>query len=155
MRYSAVHGPGCDAEWFYADPIFQAGGGGLNGSTCHGQAVAATVSGVAGHADGGAFWQFNTGHTGSGSCTIDVYVPNSADAGGTAIYFLDARQNAEPPLYSPPPVNQVASRGQWASLGTWPIPSDGWFSVTLSNKPARSGDAYKVAASASRATCRW
>ncbi|MFJ9448238.1 hypothetical protein ACIRRH_41450 [Kitasatospora sp. NPDC101235] len=155
MRFSAVHGPGCDAEWFYADPIFKTSNGGLAADGCHGNALTAQVSPEAGHADGGAFWQFNTGRIGSGTCTIDVYIPNTTQAAGLAYYALDPRQDSYPHLYNPDPVDQVAARGQWRSLGAWPIPTDGWFSVILSNKPARGGDTYSVAASAARATCRW
>ncbi|GGR00636.1 hypothetical protein [Kitasatospora griseola] len=155
VRFSAVHGYGCDAEWFSPDPIFKPTTGGLGTDGCHGGAVAAQVSPEAGHADGGAVWQFNTQHPGSGTCTIDVYIPNTTQAGGLAAYALDPRQNTYPHLYLPAPVNQAANRGRWVSLGDWTIPSDGWFSVTVFNKPANTGDTYSVAASAARATCRW
>lgn len=152
--HRATVGIGCKPDYFYSDPgVWTKVGGGYVGDTCAtGAAVTAQIDPRApGHYKGEVNWQFNLQHT--GSCAIEVYISDDQASGGTASYFLDGHQDYDPHLANLPTIDQFAHRGEWASLGTWPIPADGWITLTLTTQSVATGSNYTITASQARVNC--
>lgn len=152
--HRATVGIGCKPDYFYSDPgVWTKVGGGYVGDTCAtGAAVTAQIDPRApGHYKGEVNWQFNLQHT--GSCAIEVYISDDQASGGTASYFLDGHQDYDPHLANLPTIDQSAHRGEWASLGTWPIPADGWITLTLTTQSVATGSNYTITASQARVNC--
>ncbi|MGW4896032.1 hypothetical protein ACWEQL_27825 [Kitasatospora sp. NPDC004240] len=154
VQYNEVHGYGCDAEWISPDPQWQQTAGGPLDLGCHGQALWRQVTGQADYASDGITWRFKISRPGA-SCTLWVHIPDTTYAAGTATYAIDDNNDEYPHLSGNLRIDQASRRGQWASLGEWTVPADGWFSVIIGNKALNNGDSYTVAASAARAQCRW
>ncbi|NRQ40315.1 hypothetical protein HII36_52110 [Nonomuraea sp. NN258] len=153
VRFEAVHGPGCAAEWFYADPRWKRITGGWTRDGCTGRALALKVSAEPGHFTQMVNWMFATRP--GARCTFEVHVPDDSRSAGTARYHLDG-EDTDPPYLGPPvTVDQRAWRGRWASLGTWTVPAEGKVTIVLGNQPLRAGDEHEVTVSSARAACRW
>ncbi|MGI5487595.1 helix-turn-helix domain-containing protein [Microtetraspora malaysiensis] len=150
--WSAVHGLGCQAEWFYADPGWRPTGGGWTKDGCSGSALYMQVSSELGHATQGVNWYFDTRP--EARCTIEAFIADDRRSAGTAYYYLDD-DTTPPHLGGPVTIDQKAHRGTWVTLGTWPVPRPGRLTLILANQPHQANDTYTVTASAARATCRW
>lgn len=153
VRWKAVHGPRCQAEWFYADPAWRSIIGGWKRDGCVGAAMALRVGNVPAHFNQAVNWYFDT--RGGARCTIDVHVPDDPRSTGLAFYYLDDDDTDPPHLGPPVTVDQRARRGEWASLGTWTVPAPGRLTLLVGNQPVAAGDTHEVTVSAARATCHW
>ncbi|MFI7465419.1 serine/threonine-protein kinase [Nonomuraea sp. NPDC049646] len=153
VRWQAVHGPRCTAEWFYADPAWRPVTGGWKGDGCAGAALALRVGGVPAHFNQVVNWYFDT--RGGARCTIDVHIPDDPRSTGLAFYYLDGDSTDPPHLGPPVTVDQRAFRGRWAPLGTWRVPAPGRLTVLVGNQPVTADDTHEVTVSAARARCRW
>ncbi|MFI7688560.1 serine/threonine-protein kinase [Nonomuraea sp. NPDC049655] len=153
VRWQAVHGPRCAAEWFYADPAWRPVTGGWKGDGCAGAALALRVGNEPAHFNQAVNWYFDT--RGGARCTIDVHVPDDPRSTGLAFYYLDDNNTNPPHLGPPVTVDQRAFRGRWAPLGTWRVPAPGRLTVLVGNQPVTADDTHEVTVSAARARCRW
>ncbi|MFI7110056.1 serine/threonine-protein kinase [Nonomuraea sp. NPDC050227] len=155
VRWQAVHGPRCAAEWFYADPAWRpiTGGGGWKDDGCAGAALALRVGNEPAHFNQAVNWYFDT--RGGARCTIDVHIPDDPRSTGLAFYYLDDNDTNPPHLGPPVTVDQRAFRGRWAPLGTWRVPAPGRLTVLVGNQPVTADDTHEVTVSAARARCRW
>ncbi|MGW4407799.1 serine/threonine-protein kinase [Nonomuraea sp. NPDC004702] len=155
VRWKAVHGPRCAAEWFYADPAWRpiTGGGGWKDDGCTGAALALRVGNEPAHFNQAVNWYFDT--RGGARCTIDVHIPDDPRSTGLAFYYLDDNDTNPPHLGPPVTVDQRAFRGRWAPLGTWRVPAPGRLTVLVGNQPVTADDTHEVTVSAARARCRW
>ncbi|GGS98795.1 protein kinase [Nonomuraea spiralis] len=153
VRWSAVHGPRCVAEWFYADPAWRPVSGGWKRDGCEGAALALRVGNEPAHFNQGVNWYFDT--RGGARCTIDVHIPDDPRSTGLAFYYLDDNNTNAPHLGPPVTVDQRAYRGRWAPLGTWTVPAPGRLTVLVGNQPVKADDTHEVTVSAARARCRW
>ncbi|MEU8323451.1 serine/threonine-protein kinase [Nonomuraea sp. NPDC048881] len=153
VRWQAVHGPRCAAEWFYADPAWRPVTGGWKGDGCAGAALALRVGNEPAHFNQAVNWYFDT--RGGARCTIDVHVPDDLRSTGLAFYYLDDNNTNPPHLGPPVTVDQRAFRGRWAPLGTWRVPAPGRLTVLVGNQPVTADDTHEVTVSAARARCRW
>lgn len=105
--------------------------------------------------DAVAEWYFDALIPGT-ACGVDVYVADTADSSGKALYLVDDERqddegNAE---VGQAEVDQNASRGTWTHLGTWPVPEDGHFTVSFTNPSDVAGHQYPITASAVRISCQ-
>ena len=147
--FTAVGGPGC-AE---AGTSFQAWGwfddgnsgyiahdsGGLVGDGCSGAYNALPMSGEAGtdDTDNSMVWTFHTGAVSKGTCAISVYIPdisNVIEVGGDPSYYTV--QGSSSPYTDTTgsfEVDQVSHRGDWVSVGTFPV-SGGLIAVMLHSR---------------------
>ncbi|MGW2156042.1 serine/threonine-protein kinase [Nonomuraea sp. NPDC001699] len=153
VRWRAVHGPRCVAEWFYADPAWRPVTGGWKRDGCAGAALALRVGSEPAHFNQGVNWYFDT--RGGARCTIDVHIPDDPRSTGLAFYYLDGDETDPPHLGPPVTVDQRAHRGRWAPLGTWKVPAPGRLTVLVGNQPVKAGDTHEVTVSAARARCYW
>ncbi|MER6579649.1 serine/threonine-protein kinase [Nonomuraea sp. NPDC001023] len=153
VRWQAVHGPRCAAEWFYADPAWRPVTGGWKGDGCVGAALALRVGNEPAHFNQVVNWYFDT--RGGARCTIDVHIPDDPRSSGLAFYHLDDDDTDPPHLGPPVTVDQRAFRGRWAPLGTWRVPAPGRLTVLVGNQPVTADDTHEVTVSAARARCHW
>ncbi|YCK35505.1 serine/threonine-protein kinase [Actinomadura sp. ATCC 39365] len=153
VRWQAVHGPRCAAEWFYADPAWRPVTGGWKGDGCVGTALALRVGNEPAHFNQAVNWYFDT--RGGARCTIDVHIPDDPRSTGLAFYYLDDNDTDPPHLGPPVTVDQRAHRGRWAPIGTWRVPAAGRLTVLVGNQPVGADDTHEVTVSAARARCRW
>lgn len=153
VRWQAVHGPRCVAEWFYADPAWRPVTGGWKGDGCVGAALALRVGNEPAHFNQVVNWYFDT--RGGARCTIDVHIPDDPRSTGLAFYYLDDNDTNPPHLGPPVTVDQRAFRGRWAPLGTWRVPAPGRLTVLVGNQPVTADDTHEVTVSAARARCHW
>ncbi|MEU1393974.1 MULTISPECIES: serine/threonine-protein kinase [unclassified Nonomuraea] len=152
VRWQAVHGPRCAAEWFYADPAWRPVTGGWKGDGCVGAALALRVGNEPAHFNQAVNWYFDT--RGGARCTVDVHIPDDPRSTGLAFYYLDDNDTDPPHLGPPVAVDQRAHRGRWAPLGTWRVPAAGRLTVLVGNQPVGADDTHEVTVSAARVRCR-
>ncbi|WP_433423491.1 helix-turn-helix domain-containing protein [Microtetraspora malaysiensis] len=151
--WSAVHGLGCQAAWFYADPGWRPTGGGWTKDGCTGTALFLQVSSEPGQFTQEVNWYFDTRP--EARCIIEAFIADDRRSAGTASYYLDDDDTTMPHLAGPITIDQTTHRGAWVTLGTWPVPGPGRLTLILGNQPHQAIDTYTVTASAARATCRW
>ena len=147
--FTAVGGPGCadTGTSFQAWGWFDDGNsgyiahdsGGLVGDGCSGAYNALPMSGEAGtdDTDNSMVWTFHTGAVSKGTCAISVYIPdisNVIEVGGDPSYYTV--QGSSSPYTDTTgsfEVDQVSHRGDWVSVGTFPV-SGGLIAVMLHSR---------------------
>jgi len=153
-------GPGCAASPWTATTqsvannagfVPAAGGGAVD---CGGQAVAFVKSGSTTPGASSFVWSFRLGW--SASCTLSVYIANTAPSSGIAQYrlYVPASSTATG-VTAVFQINQGKAKGQWVAvpaLNNVALP-DGAVQLTLTDVGSFAGDRFHVTASAVRAAC--
>ncbi|MGW6913466.1 hypothetical protein ACWGB8_06545 [Kitasatospora sp. NPDC054939] len=135
--------------------------GGWSGDGCNGKYSSVPMSGDARKDDGNSVvWTFNTAPLVTGSCKLSVYVPASGDVkevGGAPTHYSVQRKSAPGTgTIGDFIVNQVGQRGQWVSVGTYPL-AEGKIAVMMHTRGQDWQGSTKTyahhAASAVKADC--
>ncbi|WP_030247092.1 hypothetical protein [Streptomyces sp. NRRL S-350] len=157
--YNGVAGPGCGGStsmqligWYdNGQEGWRKNSGGYTGDGCSGGFTSVPMSGDANDdKSNSVVWTFNTGSLTTGTCQLSVYVPNGdlKAVGGAPTYYTVQNKTF--------PVNQVASRGQWVSAGSFPL-SGGRIAVVMHSRGLDWNGGTKTyahhAASAVKANC--
>lgn len=170
--FDAVGGGGCSGSGtsfstygWYDDGesgYLSVGSGGLDGDGCNGSFVALPMSGDANIDDGNyMLWTFHTGSVGSGSCAVDVYIPNvdnTVEVGGDPSYYtVQDSAAAGSDTVGSFSVDQTSNLGRWAYGGTFRV-SGGVLAVMLHSRgidwtATASTDAHH-AADAIKVSCK-
>jgi transcriptional regulator with XRE-family HTH domain len=146
-----VMGPGCGpnryGEQVDVDKGWTSSGGGWTGDGCDGDSVTTPLF------DSPTDWNRTVGWTFepnfAASCQLEVYIPDSPDAAGAAIYQIFGKNPDGDPIAKSPPIPQQIYHGKWVSIGTYHFP-DGIVTVELGNLGIGTDH---IAADAVRATC--
>lgn len=153
-----LSGPGCpsdvDGAQVSVDRGWQPTGGGWTQYGCNGQGQTTALSDSTTWWNLTVGWAFEPHETAAPAiCDLEVYIPNSPAAAGTATYVILGKNTADlPPLPQRRQVliDQSAHRGSWVRLGRFDV-VDGVATIELFNVGAGT---LPIAADAARATCR-
>jgi hypothetical protein len=167
-RYAATAGSGCTSAGVtvHAYGWYNQGrsgwqtntAGGYTGDGCDGKYASMPMSGNANQDDSSNFvlWTFATGQVSSGSCQVQVYIPDDSSitaVGGTSAFYTVADGSGPVGSFT---VDQVAHRGQWMNAGTYPV-SGGQLDVQLHSRGVdysnSGGDNAHLAAAAVQVSC--
>jgi hypothetical protein len=148
-----VMGPGCGPNRTGAqidiDKGWTPSGGGWTGDGCAGNTVTTPLFDSPTDWNRTVGWAFEPNFP--ATCLLEVYVPDSPDAAGSAIYRIfgkDATSDAKL-IAKSPPIPQQDYHGQWVAIGTYRFP-DGIITVELGNLGVGT---QQIAADAMRVTC--
>jgi len=146
--YRAVGGEDCthtSTQGYYRIGTYSDGAagwyrknGGWASNGCRGTFMAMPMSGNRTFDDPAAYavWWFKTGAVHTGTCGVSVYVPNSGtarDVAGHPATYQVVRGEFDMGVVRSFTVDQVAHRGQWVGVGSYPV-STGEFALRVVNR---------------------